>query len=225
MCFMNERQKKFIHNDEFRAHLRFSRWFCYDLEFQHMLLFDKTMAFKNKIMSSFAPETAKHEVSTLQKCIVTSVPLRCAFAHYHQTICEVKSCSSVLQHSKSHILYISHRTFTAWHASLVVCTWWRNCMRTETNICSVQNFLWGNPDCYLFTCLWCTLRTKFLYDASLRSRLCHIFVSVRWVFTELVATACRILSFFIQFHQQTEAEVYPTRDYFYKLKAKKYWEK
>ena len=169
----------------------------------------------------------------LQKLLSTRFPLYKSVSlpvflwgeHYHQTICEVKSCSSVLQHSKSHILYISHRTFTAWHASLVVCTWWRNCMRTETNICSVQNFLWGNPDCYLFTCLWCTLRTKFLYDASLRSRLCHIFVSVRWVFTELVATACRILSFFIQFHQQTEAEVYPTRDYFYKLKAKKYWEK
>jgi len=43
----------------------------------------------------------------------------------------------------------------SWHASLVVFTWWRNFMRTKTNICSMQNFLWGNTDYLpLVTTVW-----------------------------------------------------------------------
>ena len=56
-----------------------------------------------------------------QTTSVCSKLRNCAHAQCHQTICEVKSHSCALQHSKFNIIYLSHSPQDAWNASLVVC--------------------------------------------------------------------------------------------------------
>jgi len=61
--------------------------------------------------------------------------LKRATAQHHQIICAVKSHSRALA-----IPYKSRSTCTAWNVSGCASGWLSNCMRTETKICSEQNF-------------------------------------------------------------------------------------
>jgi len=77
-------------------------------------------------------------------------PLRCATAQLHSVTRPFAQWNLILAHlhSKLYVVQKSHSPFTVGHASVVVIAhgyaWLRNCVRTKTNICSVQNFLRGN---------------------------------------------------------------------------------